>query len=265
VLIPGLQGRWEFQRATVDALAASFRVITFSLSDDPEQVLGALNRLGIERAVICGVSFGGLIAMRFAADHPERTEALVLVSAPGPDWHLRPRHELYARLPWLCGPLFLAEVPFRTHGELVAAIPVWLERWRFRFEQLVTLLGAPVSVSRMAARARLIGTLDRFGDCRRISAPTLVVSGEASLDHVVKPGGTAEYGRLIAGATTAVLSRTGHLGSVTRPREFAALVARFVSEAGVRNEDPRRRRKPVRPPGRHGDDVPQGTGLATGR
>ena len=33
VLIPGLQGRWEYLRPAVDALSASFRVLTFSLDD----------------------------------------------------------------------------------------------------------------------------------------------------------------------------------------------------------------------------------------
>jgi 3-oxoadipate enol-lactonase len=243
VLIPGIQGRWEFQRPTVEALAESFRVITFSLSDDPAQVRRVLDERGIDRAVVCGVSFGGLIAMRFAAEHPDRTHALVVVSAPGPQWNLRPRHEMYTRMPWVFGPVFLAEVPFRTRDELVAAIPDWRERWRFRCAQLVTLAGAPVSPARMAARARLIRSFDRLADCTRITAPTLIVSGEPTLDHVVKPGGTTEYGRLIAGAKTAILPRTGHLGSVTRPKEFARLVHEFVSADGSHcaAEDERRR------------------------
>ena len=34
VLIPGLQGRWEWMRPTVDALAEHHRVLTFSLCDE---------------------------------------------------------------------------------------------------------------------------------------------------------------------------------------------------------------------------------------
>jgi pimeloyl-ACP methyl ester carboxylesterase len=34
VLIPGLQGRWEWMRPTVDALAAEFRVISYTLAGD---------------------------------------------------------------------------------------------------------------------------------------------------------------------------------------------------------------------------------------
>ena len=35
VVIPGIQGRWEWMSPTVDALAARCRVITFSLADEP--------------------------------------------------------------------------------------------------------------------------------------------------------------------------------------------------------------------------------------
>ena len=35
VLIPGIQGRWEWMRPAVDALSKQCRVITFSLADEP--------------------------------------------------------------------------------------------------------------------------------------------------------------------------------------------------------------------------------------
>jgi pimeloyl-ACP methyl ester carboxylesterase len=40
--------------------------------------------------------------------------------------------------------------------------------------------------------------------------------------------GSNEYLRLIPHARSAVLASTGHLGSMTRPSEFAALVRDFV-------------------------------------
>jgi len=247
VLIPGSEGRWEYQRPAVEALAQSFRVVTFPLCGertcglgfDPRlgldnyvaQVVATLDARRIERAVICGVSFGGLAAVRFAAAHPERAAALVLVSTPGPTWHPRRRHQIYARIPWLFGPLFLAESPFRLRREIAAAFPRRVDRFRFVTEQLRTLVTAPLSLSRMAERARLISTIDLVDDCRRIHAPTLVVTGERDLDHVVPVQGGSEYTRLIPGARSVTLERTGHLGSITRPREFARLVDEFVAAA----------------------------------
>ena len=77
-------------RPAVDALARHHRVITFSLCDertspfpcDPAQAFEnyvsqvelALDRAGVDRAVIAGVSYGGLIATEFAARHPGSRE-----------------------------------------------------------------------------------------------------------------------------------------------------------------------------------------------
>src|SRR5215216_3956096 len=102
VLVPGIQGRWEWMKPAVDALARRCRVITFSLADEPscgaafdvrsgfwcyvDQIAQAMDAAGLREAVICGVSYGGLIAAAFAARHPERTSALVLVSAVPHTW-----------------------------------------------------------------------------------------------------------------------------------------------------------------------------------
>ena len=244
VLIPGIQGRPEYLHPAIEALSRSFHVLTFPLCGerasgagfDPArgfdnyaaQVATVLDARHIERAAICGVSFGGFAALRFAATHPQRTAAIVLVSTPPPAGRLRTRHRIYARMPWLFGPLFLAEAPFRLRRELAATFPRLDDRWRFARWQLRTLMIAPLSLSRMAERARLISTLDLVDDCRRISAPTLVVTGERHLDYIVPVDGSSEYARLIPGARTAVIERTGHLGSITRPDDFSRLVADFL-------------------------------------
>src|SRR5262245_51750655 len=119
VLIPGIQGRWEYMSDTVDALAASCRVFTFPLGDEPSanaacdptggidgfaaQVEAVLDDRGVASAVICGASFGGLVALRTAARFPSRVSALIMASTPGPHWHLRARHRFYAGHPWLFG------------------------------------------------------------------------------------------------------------------------------------------------------------------
>jgi pimeloyl-ACP methyl ester carboxylesterase len=236
VLIPGIQGRWEFMRPTVDALSAHFRVLTFSLRDDARslddyaaQAIDLLDRNGTDRAVICGVSFGGLVAVRVAATHPRRTRALVLASTPAPGWTLPPRHRLYARLPWIFGPLFLVESPFRLRAEIAAAFPDRRERSAFRRLAIKTARGARISLSRMASRALLMAETDVRSDCSRVTAPTLVVTGERDLDRVVPVAGSSEYTRLIAGARAAVIERTGHVGTITRPQVFAEIVRDFVA------------------------------------
>jgi pimeloyl-ACP methyl ester carboxylesterase len=55
-----------------------------------------------------------------------------------------------------------------------------------------------------------------------------VITGEPALDRVVPVAGSTEYGTLIRNARVVVLERTGHLGSITRPDAFAALVRDFI-------------------------------------
>ena len=187
-----------------------------------------LDAVRVERAVICGVSFGGLIAARFAAQYPTRCDALILASTPPPTLRLRPRHQVYLRAPWIFGPLFLAETPFRLRPEIRIAIPGAKARRRFSWRSMRTALAAPVSLAEIAARARMISTEDVSPDCARITAPTLVITGERDLDHVVPVDGSSQYLRLIPNSRAVVLERTGHLGSITRPDAFAAIIRAFT-------------------------------------
>jgi 3-oxoadipate enol-lactonase len=250
VLIPGIQGRWEYMRPAIDRLARSFRVLTFPLCGEHssqrrfepargldnfvDQIDAVLDDRGLARAAVCGVSFGGLIALHFAARRRDRTSALILVSTPGPAFRPTARHQMYARVPWLLGPVFLAGIPGRVHAETSLALPEWRDRRRFVWGQIRAFAGAPLSLPLMAERSRLLGAPDLTNDCGRVLAPTLVISGEPSLDHVVPTEGTAEYLRLIPGAQAARIERTGHLGYITRPEVFADIVEHFLSAAGAR-------------------------------
>src|SRR6187431_2022360 len=92
VVIPGVQGRWEWMSPALRALSARCRVLSYSLGPAKTfdelvaQVDRVLDERGMQAAAICGVSFGGLIATKYAAARPERTTALVVVSTPSPEW-----------------------------------------------------------------------------------------------------------------------------------------------------------------------------------
>jgi pimeloyl-ACP methyl ester carboxylesterase len=53
----------------------------YTMADHAADVIGMLDRLGIERAVIGGHSFGGLLSFYIAATYPERVERLVVIDA----------------------------------------------------------------------------------------------------------------------------------------------------------------------------------------
>lgn len=223
VLIPGLPGPWHYVAPAMHALSADFHVMAMSLGRectieaDVMRIDKALSERHIDRAVVCGISFGGLVALRFAAIHPRRTAALVLASAPGPGATLRAHHRLYTRWPWIFGPLFMLETPYRLRREL-------------HWSQMKALVAAPVSFAKIARRARLIESTDIEADCRRVESPTLVITGEPDIDRVVPVDSTTQYVRAIRGARHVEMKFTGHLGSVTQSAKFAGIVRDFAGD-----------------------------------
>jgi pimeloyl-ACP methyl ester carboxylesterase len=246
VLIPGVQGRWEWLTPAVDALANHFRVITFSypgepgsnLPHDPQagfealirQVDLALDHAGCDKAVMCGVSFGGLVAAIYAARRAERTTKLVLVSAIGPGWQIDERAQAVLSASRWTAPMFVPGSLMRLYPEMAVAMPAFRTRVPFLARQAARVFVAPVSLSRTADRVRLAATLDAASVCGQIAAPTLVVTGEPGLDRVVPVEGTRRYVGAIKNARHVTLERTGHIGAVTQPERFARLVADFVRE-----------------------------------
>jgi pimeloyl-ACP methyl ester carboxylesterase len=246
VLIPGLQGRWEWMRPAVDALAKHHRVITFSLCDertspfpcDPEkafenyveQVDLALDRAQVEKAVIAGVSYGGLIAAEYAARRPSRVRRLVLANALHKTWQPNSQQTRFLKAPRLMSPFFVATAPQRMRREMTAAFPRFSERLKFTTAYGLSVMFALASPAKMARRIDW-SARHRYADARAIEAPTLLLTGEPALDRVVPVDVTRRYLDEIHSATHVVLQRTGHNGLVTRPDAFADVLGRFVDGA----------------------------------
>lgn len=241
LLIPGIQGRWEWARPTVQELAHRHRVVSYSLSGEREdvpplvprtfddlvrQALNALNRVTPGPAVVCGVSYGGLVAVRLAARHPERIRGVVLASPLNADFAPDARMRRWVAHPRLMAPAFLAGSPGRIVPELRAAHGArWLPK---AIELLGRVVRAPHSPDRMAERLRLIEGEDFVHDCRAVQQPTLLVTGQAGLDRIVPAEASCRMLAWLPNARHVTLDRTGHWGLVTRRDAFAREVTHFV-------------------------------------
>jgi pimeloyl-ACP methyl ester carboxylesterase len=249
VLIPGIQGRWEWMLPAVEAVAARSRVISYTLCGDwgsrcrldvdrgfenyVSQLDEVLERARLQRAALCGVSYGGLIAVHYAARRPDRVSALVLASAPGPRWRPDRRVMKYVRAPRLFTPLFIARSPMAVTREVARALPVRRDRWAFKRRHLLHILRAPFSPARMAQRVRFALDLDIGRDCPNVTAPTLVITGEDELDQIVPVSTTRDYLHCIPGARHVTFTGTGHIGVVTQPAKFAEIVCAFVEDVAT--------------------------------
>jgi len=258
VLVPGIQGRWEWMQPAVEALARHFRVLTFSLAGERTsrhpfdrrlgfdnyvvQIDCVLEEASVSDAVICGVSYGGLIALRYAAMRPERVRELVLASALAPGWVPDERARFYSRAPMLLSPVFVVGAVRRAAPELLSATPGLMRCASTAIQHLARCAAAPMTPRLMRDRVRLVERIDLRRSATAIRAPTLLLTGEERLDRVVPTRMTLGYREYIPHAEAAVLERTGHLGLVTRPAAFAGRIRDFVQRAEAHDAHVERRR-----------------------
>jgi 3-oxoadipate enol-lactonase/4-carboxymuconolactone decarboxylase len=190
----------------------------YSLDLLVRDMVTAMDGAGAERAVICGISLGGMIAMQFALSHPERVAGLVLACTSA------------AMSPALW-PERIATV--RSAG--VAAIADgWVERHfspgfaKANAELAETVLAGfkqmhSAGYIGAAAAIRDMAVLDRHGS---VTAPTLVIAGK---QDIATP--FAGHGDRIAAAiphATVVTLPTAHLACAEQPELFSRCVAELA-------------------------------------
>ena len=98
IMLHGTGGHWEAFCANIGPFSEYFHVLAFDMvgagfSDKPDQpyvvtnlaayVLAFMDKLGIDRAHLVGVSLGAHTVARFAIDYPDRTNRIVLISPVG--------------------------------------------------------------------------------------------------------------------------------------------------------------------------------------
>ena len=244
IVVPGVQGRWEWFRPALDVLKTRCRTISYTLAGDfrsgrpldsslgfdtyVRQLDDLFTRTGLARAAICGISYGGLVALRYASCRPGRVSALILASSPAPGWSPSPMQRAYIASPWRLAPKFIATSPLRVWPEVRAACGSTAAALAFLARYGLRVTAAPMIPSVMAGRIVEQQRIDFSGDCPAVRAPTLVISGEPHLDRIVPVESTRRYVDMIQGATYLQLERTGHLGIVTRPTAWANTVGDFV-------------------------------------
>jgi pimeloyl-ACP methyl ester carboxylesterase len=231
---------YVFDQTSADLAARGFRVIRFDLygrgwSDRPDldydrelfanQLLELMDTLRIPKADLLGLSMGGAIVGRFAAEHPERVRSMVLVAPltlsrdigamawPGiGEWVTRAWY-----LPKLAGSQ-LGDFP---HPERV---PGWVERFQpqMRYDGFG---GAILSTTRHLITQ---SSLPDFGKVGKSGLPVLLVWGDR--DTTVPYEQHAAVQRAIPQAQLLTLPGLGHLAVVEDPAATGRHITAFINQ-----------------------------------
>ncbi|ORA31645.1 3-oxoadipate enol-lactonase [Mycobacterium aquaticum] len=176
----------------------------YTIDDLADDVVVLLDRLGIERSHIVGLSLGGMTAMRLAARNPERVARMVLLCTGA---ELRPAQAWADRAALV-----------RSDGSHAVAAAV-VDRWfspgysgdRGPWEAMV----AATPAEGYAGCCEAIAQLDLSQQLSTITAPTLAIAGAD--DPATPPAKLEQIANAIPDAKLLVVEHAAHLANAEQP------------------------------------------------
>jgi len=183
-------------------------------------VVGLLDRLGLERALFCGLSMGGMIGMWLGAHAPGRLDRLVLCNTAA---RVGTAETWNARI----------ETVHKSGMKPVAAAVI--ERWftpefRAAYPQRVAVVQAMLENAPpqgYAACCAAVRDMDLRKTVAQIPVPTLVVYG--AKDPATSPVDAEFLVKRIRGAQSVELN-AAHLSNVEQAEAFTKAVGGFLAE-----------------------------------
>jgi 3-oxoadipate enol-lactonase len=230
------QGLWDPQAAV---LGRAFRLLRFefrghgpagaqspappgpyTIAELGTDVLGLLDRYGLDQVAYCGVSLGGMVGMWLATHAPERITRLGLCCTaaympPASMWQERAATARAGGLTALVGPTtgrwFTPDFT-RQHPDAVAR---------------VAAMFTGTNPEGYAGCAEAIAAMDQRETITTIPAPSLVIAGAE--DPSTPPAQGAALARAIPGAGLTVVRGAAHLASYQTPGPVTAALAAHLA------------------------------------
>lgn len=185
--------------------------------DYASAIISAMHELGIDRAHICGLSLGGVIAIAIHYAAPERCASLILADtfAVHPDGRA-----IYERS--IAGSTDLAAMANARVDRLLAQ-PTDAD---VRREVVETMSRLSPCAYRIGSEA--VWLADQRDRAQALDRPTLILVGDQ--DFITPADLSNELLDLIPQARMQVVTAAGHLTNLEKPDEFNRFVGNFLAE-----------------------------------
>ena len=195
----------------------------FTMDLFADDIVGLLDHLDIEQAVICGLSMGGYVAFSLVNRYPDRVRALVLAStrANADDAAAKKgRMDLAARARAEgAQPVIDAMLPKLISGNTQIQRPQVSEQLRAMMQSTAPETLAK-SLEAMATRTDYRSSLDK------INAAAMVVRGDQ--DEIIEKGNIELIARTMRGAQHEIIANVGHLPNMEAPDVFNKALHSFL-------------------------------------
>jgi 3-oxoadipate enol-lactonase len=194
----------------------------YEMGDHVADLDGLMTHVGIEKAALCGLSVGGMIAQGFAAKHPQRVAGLLLCNTGHRigdvgSWNSRidaVNSRGIAGVSDLIMQRWFTEA-FRSGNPAVAG-------WRNMLER--------TSVDGYVGTVAALRDTDYTELAKGLKVPTLVVVSSEDLSTPPALGG--ELAGLIPGARLETIAGVAHRPDLEKPKALSALISKFLEEIG---------------------------------
>jgi len=195
---------------TVAAMKGEPFTLAYSLEDMADDAVRLLDRLAIEKAHICGASFGGMIAQIISYRHPDHVLSLTsIMSSTGNPKHLKIKPDILAEV--------YKPIPDEREAYVEHHVNMWRKVWSpgFPFEEkrVRTLMAEsydrsyyPQGLARQGVAVLAHGY--QKSSIASIKAPTLVIHGDK--DTLMSVEGGKETAQLIPGSKLLIIEGMGH-------------------------------------------------------
>jgi 3-oxoadipate enol-lactonase len=240
VLLHGLLFDGGMWRGQLEPLSALGRVVVidgpghgkseppprFTMEEHADALLDAFGDLDITRALVVGLSWGGMVGMRLALQHPSRVAGLALLDTSAEKQTLaeRLRYRAFVALHRRVGipyGMFLKEVaPLMFAPRTLLERPELLEATYRRTMGFDREGVARASLAVVVRRTSILEKLDR------IRIPTLVMCGRE--DRATTPDQSEHIARAIPGARLVMMDGVGHMSTLEDPEAVNKHLVPFV-------------------------------------
>lgn len=246
VFVHEFAGDWRSWEPQIRYFSRRYRCITYSArgflpSDVPQDpamysqararddILAVMDGCGVGKANVVGLSMGGFAALHFGFTYPDRTRSLVIAGC-GYGAEPRKRHQ-FAEEAELTARRF-EELGVEETGGAYALGPTRVQfqnsdprGWAEFRDQLIEHSAKGSANTLRGVQASRPSLYELVDDMRRITAPTLILTGDEDWP-CLEPGLLMK--REIASAALAVIPNAGHTINLETASEFNQITGDFL-------------------------------------
>jgi 3-oxoadipate enol-lactonase len=239
VLIHGFPFSHEMWNQQIELLKKDYRVIAYDVRGHGrsgvadgqytieffvDDLIGLMDHLKIEKAVICGLSMGGYVALRAVERNPERLQALILCDTQS----IADSNEGKLKRAASIRSIRTNGVNAFAEGFVKAVFaPASLSTKLDKVEMITKIIQSNSSLGICGTLLALAARTDTTASLTGINVPTLILVGEH--DALTPPRASQEMNEKIPNSEFHIIANAAHMSNLENPEAFDGHLRNFLA------------------------------------